>query len=516
MRGREGEMFASIQEFVELAMRTMTNAPALGEVLALQAKLAERGVPGTQGQLGMRMLGGVHQAITETELFPGMPNLMQPLLLQTFARAGITDPDQMNAIREQGMFGRVGNEFLVEALLRNAKQMGLPRFMVARSFGLSQSQFGAFQEAFGGPGAPALRSRLLGVPQDLLERVPPQRVLEVLTAAREGGDVTGKVRAIVERPPTPVERLQAADAQAQQDLMTAFTALTPALVTLKEAAAGAAGGLAWLAKLFGPGGRPGEPVPPVPPNLRPEPAVPSMPNLTPGSTPVPSARHLGRPTRGDRWWEEDRIASLRDMAISQGVPETLVDRLLALESSGGRNVRIGAKGERGPLQMMPATASRVAGYDVDPRYLHSPGGDQLAVRHLASLWRRYKDPELVAAAWNAGEPAVDRARKDADRTGRSWMEFLPPSTRQSYLPAFRSGAASTPEGMVPYSTRATPRPMDDRTFQQALQSSVHVTFDPVAVVIRSEPTGEVVGVAQATPRVNRAEMAGATTSPSAP
>ena len=53
--------------------------------------------------------------------------------------------------------------------------------------------------------------------------------------------------------------------------------------------------------------------------------------------------------------------------------------------------------------------------------------------------------------------------------------------------------------------------MDPGTFR------LHVTFDPVPVIIRSEQTGDIVGVGVATPRVESGEnCAGPTTSATAP
>jgi hypothetical protein len=90
-----------------------------------------------------------------------------------------------------------------------------------------------------------------------------------------------------------------------------------------------------------------------------------------------------------------------DLEAKFGIPPGLYG---AIVNQGERSApgAVSPKGAIGRAQLMPATA---AALDVDP---YDPeqnleGGAKLT----AQLWQKYQDPALVAAAYNAGEPAVD-------------------------------------------------------------------------------------------------------------
>jgi len=91
-------------------------------------------------------------------------------------------------------------------------------------------------------------------------------------------------------------------------------------------------------------------------------------------------------------------------ARRHGVDEALVRAIIHAESAFRSNAR-SHKGAQGLMQLIPATASRFGVSDpYDPAQNISGG-----VQYLAWLLKRYRqDTTLAAAAYNAGEGAVDR------------------------------------------------------------------------------------------------------------
>ena len=87
----------------------------------------------------------------------------------------------------------------------------------------------------------------------------------------------------------------------------------------------------------------------------------------------------------------------------QNVDASLVSALIRAESNFQPRA-ISRKGARGLMQLMPATARRLSvAYPLDPRW-NLRGG----VRYLRELADRFANkPELVLAAYNAGEDAVE-------------------------------------------------------------------------------------------------------------
>ncbi len=89
-------------------------------------------------------------------------------------------------------------------------------------------------------------------------------------------------------------------------------------------------------------------------------------------------------------------------AKRQDVDAALVSAVIRAESNGNPR-SVSRKGARGLMQLMPATARRLkVAYPFDPME-NVRGG----VQYLKELARRFEnDPELVLAAYNAGEAAV--------------------------------------------------------------------------------------------------------------
>ncbi len=87
-----------------------------------------------------------------------------------------------------------------------------------------------------------------------------------------------------------------------------------------------------------------------------------------------------------------------------GVEEAIVRAVIHAESAYRPNA-LSLKGAQGLMQLIPATASRFGVSDPFDPSQNIRGG----VQYLAWLMRRYRsDLQLVAAAYNAGEGAVDR------------------------------------------------------------------------------------------------------------
>jgi transglycosylase-like protein with SLT domain len=87
----------------------------------------------------------------------------------------------------------------------------------------------------------------------------------------------------------------------------------------------------------------------------------------------------------------------------QNVDASLVSALIRAESNYEPRA-VSRKGARGLMQLMPATARRLSvAYPLDPRW-NVRGG----VKYLRELADRFRNrPELVLAAYNAGENAVE-------------------------------------------------------------------------------------------------------------
>ena len=95
---------------------------------------------------------------------------------------------------------------------------------------------------------------------------------------------------------------------------------------------------------------------------------------------------------------------IRNAAQKFGVEEAVVRAVIHAESAYRPNA-VSHAGAQGLMQLMPATASRFGVSDPFDPAQNIQGG----VKYLAWLMKRYSsDLTLVAAAYNAGEGAVDR------------------------------------------------------------------------------------------------------------
>lgn len=98
---------------------------------------------------------------------------------------------------------------------------------------------------------------------------------------------------------------------------------------------------------------------------------------------------------------EQIVALVKSSARRHGVAPDFATAVAWVESRFDR-VRNSPKGARGPMQLMPGTASNLGVTDIcDP-----PTNIDSAVRYLRSLLDEFQNPLLAAAAYNAGPQAV--------------------------------------------------------------------------------------------------------------
>jgi Transglycosylase SLT domain len=252
MRGREGEVLAGIEHFLELSSKTMITPPSVRDILALQASLVTSNlqngaaVPGLQGEYGMRILGQAHEtmAATGASLYR-MPSTLKPMMMIAMANAGITDPWAQMSLGSKGMFAELGTKDNPKTLFEAVremfpKEMGSgDKLMFAAQFPsippqgieyLSNLKPGQFGKAFE------------GVPDDVRKAIGEggaarqAQVIELLErrlSATEKGESAGTteefvdaLKKIIADTPSQEERLKA-QAKISQDLNKAFSDLIP-------------------------------------------------------------------------------------------------------------------------------------------------------------------------------------------------------------------------------------------------------------------------------------------------
>jgi len=134
-----------------------------------------------------------------------------------------------------------------------------------------------------------------------------------------------------------------------------------------------------------------------------------------------------------------RVAALRPLIASILREEQLPEELLGvvLVESGGDPRALSPRGALGVWQLMPETARRfglIVGPTRDDR-LDPLLSTRAAARYLRFLFGRYRDWELVFAAYNAGEARVDRAIEVARKPEFAALRL--PAETQQYVPAVK-------------------------------------------------------------------------------
>lgn len=101
----------------------------------------------------------------------------------------------------------------------------------------------------------------------------------------------------------------------------------------------------------------------------------------------------------------DYTSYLDQVAKDLGVPTDQARAIYELETSGGRNVRRSSAGAQGHMQLMPATARELGVRDINDPLQNIRGG----VQYYGQQLRKFGEPSLAAAAYNAGPGRVQRA-----------------------------------------------------------------------------------------------------------
>jgi soluble lytic murein transglycosylase-like protein len=120
-------------------------------------------------------------------------------------------------------------------------------------------------------------------------------------------------------------------------------------------------------------------------------------------------------------------------AGTEDVDPALLWALMLQESAFDAGARSRA-GAIGLLQLLPTTASRLAGRAVPADSLTDPGLNvRLAARYVAGLLSEFRDPRAAIAAYNAGEDAVRRWLADRPVVDDRWVELIPYRETRDYV-----------------------------------------------------------------------------------
>lgn len=92
------------------------------------------------------------------------------------------------------------------------------------------------------------------------------------------------------------------------------------------------------------------------------------------------------------------------MADKYGVPRSHVRAIYENETASGKNVRSSSAGAQGHMQLMPGTAKEMGVTDIADPYQNIEGG----VKYYAKMLKKFGDPVIAAAAYNAGPGNVSK------------------------------------------------------------------------------------------------------------
>jgi soluble lytic murein transglycosylase len=120
-------------------------------------------------------------------------------------------------------------------------------------------------------------------------------------------------------------------------------------------------------------------------------------------------------------------------ADAEGVDPGLLWSLMLQESAFDARARSRA-GAIGLLQLLPSTASKIAGRQIPPDSLVDPDLNvRLAARYVGALLREFRDPRGAMAAYNAGEDAVRRWLAERSVIDDRWVELIPYRETRDYV-----------------------------------------------------------------------------------
>lgn len=140
----------------------------------------------------------------------------------------------------------------------------------------------------------------------------------------------------------------------------------------------------------------------------------------------------------------DYLSYLDKLADEYGVPREQVRAIYELETSSGRNAVTSSAGAQGQMQLMPGTAREMGVTDINDPYQNLRGG----VKYYAQQLRKFKDPALAAAAYNAGPGRVARV---------GGVPNIPET--QKYVAGFRKMIGNQPAPQI--ATQPPEAPMDE-------------------------------------------------------
>ena len=168
-----------------------------------------------------------------------------------------------------------------------------------------------------------------------------------------------------------------------------------------------------------------------PPAAEPDKPTPPVPNPQPEKEREIWIKKLAARTRPEA--ARLYVTKLKSVFEEEKVPAELV-WIAEVESSFNPRARSPA-GAAGLFQLMPATAKQygLRTWPWDQR-LRTEESARAAARHLASLYKRFRDWRLVVAAYNAGEGTVQNLlKRQQARTYDAIATQLPAET-QMYVP----------------------------------------------------------------------------------
>ena len=100
---------------------------------------------------------------------------------------------------------------------------------------------------------------------------------------------------------------------------------------------------------------------------------------------------------------KDYSSYVVEMANKHGVPSNLALAVYEIESTKGKNAGRSSAGAFGQMQLMPGTAKDL-GVNINDPFENIEGG----VRYLGQQLKKFKDPTLALAAYNAGPRNVSK------------------------------------------------------------------------------------------------------------
>ena len=148
---------------------------------------------------------------------------------------------------------------------------------------------------------------------------------------------------------------------------------------------------------------------------------------------------------------------LDKVARELGIPVAEARAIYQNESSSGRNVRASSAGAQGHMQLMPGTAREMGVKNIHDPYENIRGG----LTYYAQQRKRFGDPALAAAAYNAGPGRVQQAGNRVPRIGET-QDYVAKFLRQIGRVKPAQAAPAVPPQTAPLTQQGI---MDEETEQ---------------------------------------------------